>query len=605
VIVDGLDIRASFFGVDVNAADHITIRNVEVQDTLGLGIYLRLADTNCLIEGNTTTRTGNDGVYVLQGHDNTVRGNTISHVTDNVLGFAVAGDQCGIGLEQSKNNVVEHNTVSFTKGSGVDYYLEKGSVVRYNFIYLPGSGGAFPHGTDLSVYGNIFYLGGTARGVNAANAGAGQILVYNNVFYQASGYALMGSSSGGGPVRFLNNIASAGDAACRLTNYDTNVSSDYNCFFSTGPPDFYQGTSDYFSLDSYRSATSQDTHSIFADPGFVSPSPAGATDFQLSPNSPCREAGADLSAQGIIGVGQQYTDYAGVIAPQGARYDIGAYEYVVLSGDRTLTIGLSGDGKGLVKVDGVSQALPWSGVLPVYAEVTLEAMPDAGSTFAGWSGDLLGSDDLTTMTMASDKTISASFTATDFSQLYRDVPRDYWAYNEIIACNVAGIASGYPDGTYGVAVVVTRAQMAVYVSRALAGGDAAVPEGPAKPSFPDVPVDHWAYRYIEYVKSRQIADGYPDGRYHAGVDLDRAQMAVFIARSIVDPTGDDGLAGYVPPTQPTFRDVGTGYWAYRYIEYLASRGVVGGYPDGRYYPRVSCTRDQMAVFVARAFGLAV
>ena len=32
-------------------------------------------------------------------------------------------------------------------------------------------------------------------------------------------------------------------------------------------------------------------------------------------------------------------------------------------------------------------------------------------------------------------------------------------------------------------------------------------------------------------------------------------------------------------------------------------GVVGGYPDGTYRPAVVCTRDQMAVFVARAFAL--
>jgi hypothetical protein len=441
--------------------------------------------------------------------------------------------------------------------------------------------------------------------VNAVNTGAGQILVYDNVFYAASGYALMGSSSGGGPVRFLNNIAFSGDAPCRLTNYDLHVNSDYNCFYSTGAPGFYQGTSDYFSLGSYQSATGQDMHSIYANPGFVSPAPVAAAGFQLAPDSPCRDAGADLSAQGIVAAGQQYTDYAGVLAPQGAGYDIGAYEYADQLGSRTLTIGPAGDGKGQVKVDGVSQSLPWSGVFPIYTKVTLEAVPGAQSTFAGWSGDLLGSESPVTLTMASEQSISASFTAMDLSQLYRDVPSGYWAYNEIMACYLAGIASGYPDGDYGVAVVVTRAQMSVYVARALAGGDVAVPAGPAEASFPDVPIDHWAYRYIEHIKSRHIASGYPDGRYHPWQDLDRAQMAVFAARAIADPTGDEGLASYVPPAQPTFPDVAAGNWAYRYIEYLASRGVVGGYPDGRYRPRTDCTRDQMAVFIARAFKLPV
>jgi len=31
--------------------------------------------------------------------------------------------------------------------------------------------------------------------------------------------------------------------------------------------------------------------------------------------------------------------------------------------------------------------------------------------------------------------------------------------------------------------------------------------------------------------------------------------------------------------------------------------VVVGYPDGRYHPEFGVTRDQMAVFIARAFKL--
>jgi hypothetical protein len=40
-----------------------------------------------------------------------------------------------------------------------------------------------------------------------------------------------------------------------------------------------------------------------------------------------------------------------------------------------------------------------------------------------------------------------------------------------------------------------------------------------------------------------------------------------------------------------------------YVEYIAGQGVTHGYPDGSYHPEVTCTRDQMAVYVARAFGL--
>jgi hypothetical protein len=59
----------------------------------------------------------------------------------------------------------------------------------------------------------------------------------------------------------------------------------------------------------------------------------------------------------------------------------------------------------------------------------------------------------------------------------------------------------------------------------------------------------------------------------------------------------------VPPSTPSFPDVGKGFWAYRYIEYSKAAGIVAGYPDGLYHPEIAVTRDQMAVYVARAFGL--
>ncbi len=201
-------------------------------------------------------------------------------------------------------------------------------------------------------------------------------------------------------------------------------------------------------------------------------------------------------------------------------------------------------------------------------------------------------------------TVAAGGTAYGFLPLFSDLTWDNWAYNQIEACYEAGVVAGYYDGTYEPEVIVSRDQMAVYVSRALLG-DANIPAGPDTPTFSDVPTSQWAYRYIECAASQHIVYGYYDGTYGPDLPVDRGQMAVFMSRSIVSPTGDDGLANYSPPATPTFPDVPLDYWAFRYVEYLAdpARGVVSGYSDGCYHPEISCTRDQMAVYVARAFGL--
>ncbi|MCJ7822559.1 MAG: S-layer homology domain-containing protein, partial [Armatimonadetes bacterium] len=85
--------------------------------------------------------------------------------------------------------------------------------------------------------------------------------------------------------------------------------------------------------------------------------------------------------------------------------------------------------------------------------------------------------------------------------------------------------------------------------------------------------------------------------------LTRGQMSVFMARAMADPTGEGGLAGYGPPDTPSYTDVPSDYWCYLHVEYLAARGVVLGYPDGGYAPTAQVTRDQMAVYIARALGL--
>ena len=189
---------------------------------------------------------------------------------------------------------------------------------------------------------------------------------------------------------------------------------------------------------------------------------------------------------------------------------------------------------------------------------------------------------------------------------FHDVGDKHWAHKEIMACIQAGIVNGYPDGNYRPEEPVSRAQMAAFVSRALVGGDENVPAGPAEASFGDVPTDFWAYQYVEYARLRNIILGYGDGQYRPESLVNRADMAVFIARSIVAPTGDEGLASYGPPEAPTFGDVmkaSAWSWSYRHVEYVAEQEIVSGYLDGLYHPEQTCSRDQMAVFFARAFQL--
>jgi hypothetical protein len=182
---------------------------------------------------------------------------------------------------------------------------------------------------------------------------------------------------------------------------------------------------------------------------------------------------------------------------------------------------------------------------------------------------------------------------------FPDVPVGFWALDQILSCVDAGIVAGYPDGTYQPGNTVTRDQMAVFIARALAGGDNKVPAGPATATFSDVPTDYWAFNYVEYAVSQGVVLGYPDGIYNPTDPVTRDQMAVFISRALAG--GDSGVPAFTGT--PSFSDVDASNWALKYVEYAVSQGVVLGYPDGTYRPGDPVTRDQMAVFVARAFKL--
>jgi hypothetical protein len=186
---------------------------------------------------------------------------------------------------------------------------------------------------------------------------------------------------------------------------------------------------------------------------------------------------------------------------------------------------------------------------------------------------------------------------------FPDVLPYHWAYEEVEACCDADIVRGYLDGLYRPEIAVTRDQMAVYVSRALAEGDENVPDFAGAPTFPDVGAEHWALDHVEYAVSQNVVAGYPDGYYRPQYEVTRDQMAVYIARSLVAPTGEAALADYVPADPRNFPDVASDFWAYTHIEYCVENGVVQGYPDGYYHPEYVVTRDQMAVYIARAFGL--
>jgi glucose/arabinose dehydrogenase len=186
---------------------------------------------------------------------------------------------------------------------------------------------------------------------------------------------------------------------------------------------------------------------------------------------------------------------------------------------------------------------------------------------------------------------------------FQDVLPTSTAWPSIEAIFEAGITQGCnttpqfcPSG------LVTRAEMAVFLVRAM-HGPSFTPPAPTG-VFADVPTTHWAAAYIEQLFNDGITSGCAasPARYCPGATVGRAEMAIFLLRAW------HGSAFTPPPATGTvFSDVPASYWAAAWIEQAFTEEITSGCAVSplRYCPTQIVVRDQMAVFLARTFELAL
>ena len=182
---------------------------------------------------------------------------------------------------------------------------------------------------------------------------------------------------------------------------------------------------------------------------------------------------------------------------------------------------------------------------------------------------------------------------------FLDVAEDSAFYDSIGKASAAGITLGCnQEGTlYCPDQIVTRDQMAAFIIRALGQLN---PPPPAQQRFADVFPTSVFYSFIDQMAERSITVGCdPQGTiYCPGQTVTREQMAAFIIRA---------LGEFNPSTPGTqrFLDVPPASIFYGFIDQMALRGItVGCNPIGPLYcPSSAVTREQMAAFLVRAFGL--
>jgi hypothetical protein len=215
---------------------------------------------------------------------------------------------------------------------------------------------------------------------------------------------------------------------------------------------------------------------------------------------------------------------------------------------------------------------------------------------------------------------------------FTDVPKSHVFYSFIEKLLHFGVSTGCTPLAYCPDDNVFRLQMAVFIARAQAGGDANIPvSGTAQGNpyncvlggtsqFLDIAPENPFCRHVHYIFGTGVTTGCvstPPRQYCPGDNVTRGQMALFIARALAggdasvpltygpDPVTGRSYSCDASSPNLHFTDVAASDIFCRHTHFLWAKNVISGFPDDSYQPGGLVTRGAMAKFLANGFHLAL
>ncbi|MGE8036135.1 S-layer protein [Lysinibacillus sp. KCTC 33748] len=170
---------------------------------------------------------------------------------------------------------------------------------------------------------------------------------------------------------------------------------------------------------------------------------------------------------------------------------------------------------------------------------------------------------------------------------FKDVSKDNILITEIDYLVEKGIINGYPNNLFKPDTYVTRAQVAVMLTRALGLQTTNVKD----PKYQDVPSTHPYYKEIAAMQNAGIFDAAQ--KFNPNATLSRGDMAIVLQRAFKIKGSETSY----------FTDVSEKARGYKEISIIYSNNITRGYDDGSFKPNVPLTRAHFSAFLARALTL--
>ena len=300
-------------------ADYITFRGLEMMNSAGFGIYVG-ADY-CVVDSCHLHNNYFAGAYFFMCSYGTVSNCVIHDNYDYGVGGIGGGDNSdGIGGSAGNDlpypdyghHHIINNVVYNTSDDGIDLWSSRGNTIENNMVYHTGFGNPSNGGSQPSTWDQPAATGnGTGIKSGGEGAGSGQTIIKNNVVFNCPRRGGFDGSGGENNVYYNNTVYNCSNGFIYIgTTAVLKNNLVANCI---------QATNDVRGTASYNSWNMGIT-----DPGFISTDPANENFLWLSVDSPAKDAGIKISSV--------KTDRIGTIRPQGIGYDLGAYEWYLLTG---------------------------------------------------------------------------------------------------------------------------------------------------------------------------------------------------------------------------------------------------------------------------------
>ncbi len=181
--------------------------------------------------------------------------------------------------------------------------------------------------------------------------------------------------------------------------------------------------------------------------------------------------------------------------------------------------------------------------------------------------------------------------------MFSDMTEDHWAVEEISYLCGAGIMNGFPGGIFNPRGILTRAQLAAIVARAME----LVDTGIARDSLPmDVPIDHWAAGYVSVVMYAGYMQGDGNDRFRPDEPVTREEltkvMIMMLGRRNLDEIHLSALEAF-----EDFEEIAV--WARPYVEEAVKLGITNGLDQKVFGAKAPAVRVQVAVMIYRVLKL--